>query len=166
MQNEQWRETEFDGVLVRDRGRVASLERRVTCRGGKTRTKKQYITFGSMSKNGYMRFSVSGIGPKLVHRMVAKAFLDGDGDVNHKNGIKDDNRVENLEFCTPRENAIHAWETRLCNPRVRIMNTDTGEVFDSLKSACEKYGGSKGSLSVALKPDNNYTWKGYRWKKV
>lgn len=53
----------------------------------------------------------------LVHRVVAMAYLGPppfDGAViNHKNGVITDNRVENLEWCSQKENVHHAWRTGL-----------------------------------------------------
>ena len=65
--------------------------------------------------NGYKNVCLSKNGKHhyfRVHRMVAELFLKKTGEVvNHKNGIKDDNRVENLEWCTHSYNIKHSYDT-------------------------------------------------------
>lgn len=68
--------------------------------------------------NGYLSVHLRNKGVERrasVHRLVAEAFIpnpDGLRDVNHKNGIKTDNRVENLEWLSHSDNIKHAYQMR------------------------------------------------------
>lgn len=87
-------------------GRVRSLK------FGKERVLKNGM--GSMDGSGYYKIDLCKNGKiyhKRIHRLVAAAFIDNPNNfdcINHINGIKTDNRVENLEWITCKENNIHA----------------------------------------------------------
>ena len=96
-------------------GQIWSCDR-ITRHGHKKKGKwlATYFNYGGYE---HVDLSYDGIVTKqLVHRLVANAFIpnpEGKPQVNHKDGIKSNNVVDNLEWCTNSENGLHAYKTGL-----------------------------------------------------
>lgn len=101
-----------------------------------------------------------------VHRLVCEAFYGKPNsklDVNHKNGVKDDNRPENLEWCTRSENLLHKTRVLKKNPgglkRRPVLCIETGEYFPSAYAAR-----ISGNGRVYDSATSGYATKGKHWK--
>lgn len=110
--------------LVSDRGRVLSLA-----------TENPRILNEIIDKRGgyyYVRLSKGkAINNEYVHRLVAKAFIPNPNNypiINHKNEIRVDNRVENLEWCTNQYNIAYSSH-KLRKPSKKSTNTGEHHIF-------------------------------------
>lgn len=153
---------EWEGVYVSADGRVFSS------RQGELKELAQ--TVNNRGK-GYFRVSLTSKKKAMVHRMVAETYIsnpENKPQVNHKNGNTLDNRVENLEWVTAKENSQHARTTGLQGDKstpIYGVHLETGDgVWFRSGVEASKFGFSRGLLSQAsrgLIPNH----KGYEWHK-
>ena len=126
---EEWRSIKgYGGVYeVSNQGNVRSITRRYKakdCPRGKLLEGKTMKT--ELTPNGYIQVILRGEGKSYshrVHRLVAEAFIpnpDKKPHVNHINGMRTDNRVENLEWCTVSENLKHIYELGYITPKRKL----------------------------------------------
>lgn len=114
MNKETWKDIQgYEGLYqVSDLGRIRSLGRIANAKNGSKQRKKSRILVQEITIHGYCRvrlFDLDGNSKHfMVHRLVMDAFIGAsDLSVNHINEIKTDNRIENLEYCTQKENCNH-----------------------------------------------------------
>ena len=154
---------DFPGYTITDDGKVISYK-----------FKKPRIMKTWFQKDGYENIKLCKENKTyhfLIHRLVAEAFIpnpDNLSEVNHKNKIRYDNRVENLEWCTRKENLYDSYSTMSQIRNFReclLVNSKTGNIvgdFNSIAAAAryasEKLGCSKSGII------RNHKSKGYEIK--
>lgn len=179
----QWKSIKnYEGYYeVSDSGIVRSLDRDVHDRmlGNKHlhgRIMRLTKSVGRHKDNEYLVVNLRKNGTTnvvAVHRLVAEAFLPNPKSlptVNHKDGNKQNNFVENLEWVSYTDNNLHALKTGLRTPQgVRVAQIDTagntvGE-YSSVSQASRITGVSRGMISHCI--HNRATFAGgYKWKVI
>lgn len=128
-------------------------------------TKTNKSLKSTKAKNGYYvigLYNEKGCKTLYIHRLLCEAFIEqkeGFNFVNHKNGIKEDNRIENLEWCTHSMNTQHSWDNGLSD-NVRksnilrqsriVIDTQTGIFYESAKEAAKLLGLNANTLRCYL----------------
>lgn len=160
LEGEIWKQLDEHGYI-----RISNMGRVYTHLFGKR--------YGHKTDTGYMTVRIDDK-KELIHRLVCATFHGeaplGKDYVNHKNGDKSDNRAENLEWVSQRENVIHARETGLSirKHKAVIQMDDQGNVLNTFSSVA----GAASAMRFKY-PGNIYTAiskgirsGGYRWKYV
>lgn len=163
---EEWKDIKgYEGLYqVSTLGRVRSLPR-ISIQGHQLQGK--YLIPQKRSGYFYTCLHKEGVRSKyLMHRLVATTFIpnpENKAEVNHIDGNKYNNQVENLEWCTKSENMIHAAKV-LHHFRKKVVRVEDGKVFDSIIEAALTSGiKSSGNLRKCLM-DRRYTAGGYHWQ--
>lgn len=162
----------YEGLYIIDSlGNVVSIPK---LQGEKLHNKYKILK-PKLSKSGYLEITLSKNSVQktyLLHRLIATHFLDNEDNlpqVNHKNGIKTDNRLENLEWVTVSKNIKHAFENNLSHFRDNVLGNlekinsktsykkvvlykdDKEFVFNSIKEAAETLSLNKDNITRAIR---------------
>jgi hypothetical protein len=158
--NEVWEDIiGYEGFYqVSDLGRVKSL-----------RFNKEIILKFGVDWSGYLLVNLfkNGIPKNMkAHRLVALTFIpnpENKLEVNHKDGIKTNNNIENLEWSTRAENCLHAWGVGLSKGNSRLKESEVLQIRDLYKSErfnqmeiAELYNCSKRNIYKIV---NRETWE-------
>lgn len=129
-----------------------------------------------IAANGYERVSLwkDGEGKHfLIHRLVALAFIpnpNGYEMVNHIDGNKLNNNVENLERCNASRNMKHAYENHLITPKTTKVMQYTKDfklvrIWESIAQACEALKLNHANISTVCRQNTNRKYAGgYIWR--
>lgn len=160
-EHEDWRDVVHNPMYaVSDLGRVVN-----TIRG--------HILQTRISNSGYERIGLMVNGRQRfysVHRLVAEAFLSrpvGTTQVNHIDGDKTYNVVENLEWVTASENHRHAYRSglKVSHNERSILIVETGEIFTSIRACARAIGGIPQGVHNCLQ-GRFHTYFGYTFEYV
>jgi len=183
---EIWKDIEgFEGsYMISNEGRVKSLPRVVDrIYGDEVRAMKvpEKILKHTRDKDGYLTVSLYKHNKSIttkVHRLVALHFIEGISygiQVNHKDGIKDNNHISNLEWMTCKENINHAYDNQLNKiKRVVIHSREKGPlgIFKSADDITAISGVNVSHIreicryTPTRKNAGGYTWRYFDQKKL
>ena len=155
---------------VNELGEVRSVDRIVELRNGGTRKCKGRVLKLKMDGGGYpvVDLSKNNVAKtRQVHRLVAETFIpnpDNLPQIHHKNHVRTDNRVENLQWVTRAEQMDEHWtkaQSKAKGTRVRVVGNGIDKTFISTREAARELGISQSYVSGVANGKYKQA-KGYR----
>ena len=175
---EIWKDIEgYEGCYqVSNKGNVRSVDRYIECRGS-LRMQKGKVLKPYVNKYGYRQVILNGKNrPRLcrINRLVAQAFIPNPNNlpqVNHKDEIKTNDCVENLEWCTCLYNLtyndLHHRRNNMNNKKSKqVMQIKDGKViatYPSINEAARKLNCGSGNIVRCCKGEKKTAY-GYQWR--
>lgn len=157
----------YEGLYeVSDDGHVYTVEHYTIASNGKRMPTRAHRLAERSSNAGYLRVCLRQNGhAKMcsVHRLVASAFIpnpEGKREVNHLNCDRHDNRVENLEWVTPKENVAYSFTHGLRRYQLKPVLVD-GELWFPSIAAAAKWIGTDPATICGVLSDRNHTVHGH-----
>lgn len=161
----------YEGVYeISNLGRVKSVQRTIEHHGAKSgfynKSEKILSPHRNLARGGYFEVNLwKGNKSKnfKIHRLVANAFIpnqENKSEVNHKDGDKSNNCVNNLEWATSQENINHAWNNNLINSnhrKVPIKWNETGICYESVVAASKATNCDRRSIFRVLSGEYAHT---------
>ena len=180
---ENWKDIKgYEGFYqVSDCGNVRSLERDVYYSNGAVHHLKEKILVPNLDRGGYQNVGLyknGEIKKMRVHRLVAEAFLpnpENEPQINHKDEVKINNSVENLEWCTASYNInfgtrnVRMIQNRRSyklgdSPSAKaVFCVELNKTFDCAKRAGEELGIDSSAIGKACKGKLKTTG-GFHWR--
>jgi len=161
---EQWKNVNIKGYEIYEISNLGNVRRNGNI------LKQKTDRYGYRSVNLCVNNKRKSI---TVHRLVALTYIENPKNcatVNHKDGNKDNNCVNNLEWLTSAENTRHAQENNLFKfwYLVNVYNEKSGELigqYNSLRSLCLKLKLiNRTEVMIAL--NNGFGYRGYKFEKI
>lgn len=188
-QEEIWKDIPgYEGYYqISNLGRVRSVKRKIKYSNEIFHSYDGKILKNKLGKQGYFYIKLC-IHKKYknikIHNLISNAFIpniENKPEINHKNGIRTDNRIENLEWCTRSENILHAYrvlnrtknkpllgkkgENHPISKKINklMISGEFIEAYDSIREASIKTNTNKSCISAVCKK-RQLTANGYKWE--
>lgn len=159
LENEIWKQVEgWEGLYeISSMGRLKSCARIKTNKLFGSFMKQEKLIDLKVNNHGYIHFPLTyqdRVWRTNLHRIVALNFIpnpENKDTVNHKNGIKTDNRVENLEWATISENTKHGYQVlgRISPGKGKKLKCSSFNEHKGKKVSCDNFGMTFGSMKEA-----------------